>query len=260
MGGDRNLRRHSAGARTQRTGFTLIELMIVVAVVAVVSSLAVPKLMSSRLTANESAAISNLRAIASAQEQFRSSYAVDSDGDGGGEYGFLGEISGVAGLREFAGGAAVVGAQLLTPSMLPFAFGNLQADAWGEGVVVRSGYCYKLYLPGPSVGGVVGAIGEDGGGVGGATPGNEPNAQNCEILWCAYAWPSEAGKTGHRAFFVNQDGDMLQFANFTDVYSGTSVPIPFDAAFSSTSPGNMNAKLGILGDVANDGNAWKPLH
>ena len=73
-------------------GFTLIELMIVVAIIAIIASIAIPKLLTARLAANESAAISTLRSISSAQAQLQSAAAIDSDSDGGGEYGFFGEL------------------------------------------------------------------------------------------------------------------------------------------------------------------------
>lgn len=48
-------------------GFTLVEMMIVVAVVAVIAAIAIPNLLQSRIRANETAAIENLRVISGAQ-------------------------------------------------------------------------------------------------------------------------------------------------------------------------------------------------
>ncbi|HOJ69930.1 MAG TPA: prepilin-type N-terminal cleavage/methylation domain-containing protein [Candidatus Hydrogenedentes bacterium] len=48
-------------------GFTLIELIIVVAIIALIAAIAIPNLIRSRLEANEASAIQNLRAIISAE-------------------------------------------------------------------------------------------------------------------------------------------------------------------------------------------------
>ncbi len=55
-------------------GFTLIELMLVVAIIAVIAGIAIPQLVRSRAGANESNAIAALRTISQAQTAFRDNY------------------------------------------------------------------------------------------------------------------------------------------------------------------------------------------
>ena len=54
-------------------GFTLMELLLVVAIIAIIAAIALPGLMRARLAANESSAVASLRTIGSAQATFASS-------------------------------------------------------------------------------------------------------------------------------------------------------------------------------------------
>lgn len=70
-------------------GFSLIELLIVVAIILIIAAIAIPNLLRSRLAANEASAVSSMRTINTAEVTYNSTYGIG--------YGTLGSLSTPAG-------------------------------------------------------------------------------------------------------------------------------------------------------------------
>src|SRR5204862_3909528 len=83
-------------------GFSLLELLIVVAIILIIATIAIPSLLRSRQAANESAAVANLRTMNTAEVTYLSS--------AGGNFGSVTDLV-TAGLVDsrFSSGAAVSG-------------------------------------------------------------------------------------------------------------------------------------------------------
>ncbi len=58
----------------KQEGFTLIELMIVVAIIAIIAAIAIPSLLNARKAGNEASAISSMRTLTTVNEQYRTRY------------------------------------------------------------------------------------------------------------------------------------------------------------------------------------------
>ncbi|MSR46303.1 MAG: type II secretion system protein [Planctomycetes bacterium] len=234
----------------RKRGFTLIELLIVCALIAIVAAIALPNLLSARLSANESAAISTMKQIVSAQSVAKTSSVIDQDTDGLGEFAWFAEMGGTINVRDNSGPN---NGPLMQPNALAASLSQVNA----AGMVTKSGYVYRMSLP--SGGGA--PISEAAGG--GSPTGEIPDL--CETTWCCYSWPATFSTSGRRAFVVNQDGDVLQTNNLGGAqasYSGaTTIPTP-DAAFESGTSGLITGELSIRAQpaVAVDGNTWLPIN
>jgi len=69
-----------------KKGFTLIELMVVIAIIAILATIGLPNLLRAKMSANEASAIQSLRTLVSAQDTFHNTQGTN-------RYGTLIELS-----------------------------------------------------------------------------------------------------------------------------------------------------------------------
>ncbi len=218
-------------------GFTLIELMIVLAIIAIIAAIAIPNLLAARLNANETSAVSLLRTISTAQSQFQVSGKCDEDFDGSGEYGYFGEL----------GGRVAPRADPIRP---PAELTQSLAEVNANGEVNRGGYQLRMYLP---LATGAGQREQANGGIGVGVV--DPDL--CENVWACYAWPTSFNSSGTRTFFVNQNNSITHTTDSTYT-GGNCAAVEAGNAFM-TGDVTMITAFVAIGTRAADGNMWRQV-
>lgn len=188
-----------------------------------------------RLQQNEAAAVATLKNISSAQAQCQASGVIDANGNGAGEYGTFAELAGRDVVR---GGKAA-----MAPPVLSTAFSRVE-----NGVVTRSGYCFRLFLPGKDCAPVPELAK-------GGADAQAIDAKQAETVWCAYAWPVEAGTSGQHVFFIDHGGDVLMISNDDGRYSGAAKGPAAGAARAAGGTDKLNQPRAVNAQ-GQDGQRW----
>jgi prepilin-type N-terminal cleavage/methylation domain-containing protein len=229
-----------------KSGFTLIELMIVVAIIAIIAAIAIPSILRSRISANQTSAVASLDTVFKMNTQFRSN---DSDNNGENDY-WAQNVFGLYGI-ESAGGDRI---ELFSKSLAlsdyegvgeisdinsaasSFTIDDTGFSAAGD-ETPKSGYYVSMFT-GQTSDTSDNACDSDesfttagdisGGSVGGASSGDQFRNDN---RFAVSAFPSLYNNTGTKAYAIDQGGDKFEI----DAKSGSGVENPFNGGTSGPS-------------------------
>ena len=192
-------------------GFTLIELMIVVAIIAIIAAIAIPNLLRARMAANETAAVAACKAFCTAEDIYR---RTDYNKDGVLEYAQT--LSGANSLYSSTATAGSAGDIALVDSS--FAAAEVVAGAVVTGGTPKAGHVFSVLTAQLA-----------------AAPGGARSYLSGTHMTLGYALsacPSQYDGTGRNAFLVSNSGTIYQQDNGAQANTATG----YGASTTATPP------------------------
>jgi prepilin-type N-terminal cleavage/methylation domain-containing protein len=220
----------------QSRGFTLIELMIVVAIIAIIVAIAIPSIMRSRISANQTSAIASLDVIVKMNVQFRSN---DPDRNGISDF-WVENVWGLYGMK-IGGGERI---QMVSKSLADSDYdapgelstinsntSNFSIDTAMSSASPKSGYYVAMFVGQAETGSSCSFTSDGdcyagGDASGGSTCDNASSTFTNENQFSASAFPSLYVNTGTVAYAVDETGNKYEIR----AKETTGVNKPFSAA------------------------------
>lgn len=170
----------------------MVELLIVIAIIAIVATIGITNVMSGKFTTNQKMAVVTLRQIMKAESVFQEKGGRDKDADLVGE--FAVSFDELTGQDPTFLSADVVGKSWI----------NLKSVTGFPERCEKDGYIFQIYSS--------------------KDTGTE-NIDDDETQYAIVAWPKKAGKTALRCFAIVEDGQLLVYENEDMRFDGSGSPV-----------------------------------
>ena len=228
----------------KKSGFTLIELMIVIAIIAVIAAIAIPGLLSSQRASNERNASTTLKTLTSAEADFR---ANDRDGNKVADF-WTGDVKGLYTMTS----AAVLGNSNSTtdPAIKLIELSIATADADGTFLPAggENGNLSSFGLPSTKAGYWYHALVSDAGSVGAEATYQQDTAGTPAMglvhnVWRFgfTCWP-ETRSAGKYVYVIDENNTIFRSATTSTIAPTNSNPPGVAAAPYNQYPSAANLK------------------